>query len=511
MAETNAEGLNIAAAVESVQGESPPPSTGWLNLEADAIGDPGPQYKKMARSPFTITRQLRRPFISGLDAALTLDLDAIKDHVDFFGEAMFKSNWQHSGGSGQSKFAVTAVVDGGGGVDSFTVGDDGDILTGTLVVTRGFPDPENNGLFRAAVGSTTTSIKVPTGSLVVDAAPPDNATLDIAGFQFSAGDLDLDGDGNLVTVTKDLTTLGLVEHQWIYIPSSAEVDPPYCFGNDDYYGFAEVIEIATNKLTLRRRGWTVGAATTEITTTIRLFFTKWVRNVARSDEDENLVTHAFEVTYSDLAAGPADAYEYLHGYALDQVTFNMPAEGKVSMQCTFVGQTADDPVTTREDGPDDAINVVTSLAVSTSSDITRLSIDNVDETGLMTDFQDLKIMLKNSIQGEKAVGHLGNRFTPLGVFEAQTEAEVFFTDPEIVTCVHDNRILRLAAGMRNDDFGMLIDIPSTGAMEAGKKIEHNKLVAISSKIAGFMDSSSGFTAGLSVFAYLPTQAPGLET
>jgi hypothetical protein len=57
----------------------------------------------------------------------------------------------------------------------------------------------------------------------------------------------------------------------------------------------------------------------------------------------------------------------------------------------------------------------------------------------------------------------------------------------------------------------VIDIPSTGAMEAPKTIAHNELVSIASKMSGFMDADSGFTAGLSVFAYLPTVAPGLET
>lgn len=512
MPETNAEGLDIRAAVETTsQGQATPPSSDWLALEADAVGDPGPGYKKMARSPFTVTRQLRRPFISGLDCALTLDLDAIKDHVDFFGEAMFKSVWKHSGGSDQSKFIITAVTDGGGGADGFTVADDGDVLTGTLLVTRGLGEAENNALWVATTGSTTTSIKVVTGSLVAEADPPDNATLDIAGFQFAAGDLDLDSDGNLVTVTKDLTTLGLSVGQWIYLPSSDEVDPPYCFANADYYGFAKVTVIATNKITLERRSWTVGAATTETTTTIRLFFSKWIRNVARSHEDENNVSHCFEVTYSDLAAGPADAYEYLKGYMLDQVTFMMPAEGKVSMQCVFVGMTAEDPTTTRASGPETALNVVTSLAMSTSSDINRLSVDNVDESGLMTDFSDFKIILKNNIQPAKAVGHLGNRFTPLGVFEAQIEGEVYFTDPDVVTAVHDCRILRAAAGGRNDDFGMLIDVPSTGSMESKKKIEHNKLVEISAKVAGFMDATEQYTAAMSLFAYLPTAAPGLET
>jgi hypothetical protein len=189
---------------------------------------------------------------------------------------------------------------------------------------------------------------------------------------------------------------------------------------------------------------------------------------------------------------------------LDQVTFNMPAEGKVSMQCTFIGMTADDPTTSRATGPSTAYNPVASLAVSTAADITRLSVDNVDETGLMTDFADFKIILKNNIQPHKAVGHLGNRFTPLGVFEAQIEGEVYFTDEEVVTAVHDNRILRVAAGMRNDDFGIIIDIPSAGSMESKKKIEHNKLVEISAKVSGFMDATSSYTAGMSVFAYLPT-------
>lgn len=509
--EVNAEGLNIAATVETSQGADPPPTTNWLNLEADAVGDPGPDYKKMARTPFTITRQLRRPFISGVDCALTLDLDLTKDHIDFFGESIFKSDWKHSGGTGQSKFLIAAVVDGGGGVDSFTVAADGDLAEGTLVVSRGLDDDQNNGLWRVAAGSVDGSVKVPTGSLVADASPAPNATLDVAGFQFAAGDLELDADGNLTSTTKNLTQLGLQQGQLCYLGGPEDIDPPYRFDNDDYYGFFVVDLVEANKITISERSWTVGAPDDGGTRTIRLFYTKWIRNVARSHADENLVSLAFEITYPGLAAGPADAYEKLLGYMLDQCTFNIPAEGKVSMQMTFVGKTAQDPDTDRWTGPSAALYPVTQLAVSTSADINRLSVDNVDETGLMTDFKDLKIVIKNNIAPEKAVGHMGNRFTPLGVFEAEVEAEVFFTTPEIVTAVSDNRILRLGTGMRNDDFGAFLHLPSTGKMEAKKKIEHNKLISVSSKIAGFMDAERMYTASMSVFAYLPTRAPGLET
>lgn len=509
--EVNAETVNLAAVVETSQGADPPPTTGWLNLEPDAIGEPGPEYKKMARTPFTITRQKRRPFVAGVDCTLTLDLDLTKDHIDFFGESMFKSDWQHSGGTGQSKFKILAAVDGGGSVDSFTVAADGDLAEGTLVVSRGLDNPQNNGLWVVAAGSVDASVKVPTASLVADAAPYSNATLDVAGFQFLEGDLELDADGNFTLTTGTFTDKGLYVGQFGYVASSDEVDPPYCFDTADYHGFFEIDIIEAKKLTVRRRGWTPAGADDGAGKTIRMFYTKWVRNVARSHADENDVTLAFELTYPGLADGAVDAYEKLLGYKLDQATFNIPTENKVTMQLTFIGKSAQDPDEDRWTGPSAALNPVTELAVSTSADINRLSVNNVDEAGLMTDFADLKIVLKNNINATKAVGHMGNRFTPLGVFAADTEAEVFFTTPEIVKCVSDNRILRLGTGMRNPDFGCLIDLPSTGAMSAKKKIVHNELITVNSTIEGFMDSERRYTGAMSIFAYLPTEAPGLET
>lgn len=505
MSEVNAEGLNVAAVAESSKGASPPPTTGWQNLECDAVGDPGASYKKQARNPYTKTRQLRRPFVSGMDATLTLDIDAIKDHIDFFGSAIFKADWLHAGGTDQSAYVPTAVA-----ADGFTVASNGALADGTLVVSRGLAEDDNNGVFVCA-SAAAGKIAITGAVLVVEADPPNNAIVEVCGFQFAEGDAELDADGNLITTTKDLRELDLQEHQFVYFGSSDEVDPPHHFATADYHGLAEVLTIAQHKITFRRRGWTVAAADDGASKTIRMFFTKWIRNVARGHDDENMVSHAFEVTYPGLAAGPADAYELLLGYELDQATFDIPSEGKVAMQMTFVGRTVSDPSTSRVTGPSVARDVVTELALSTSADFLRLSCDDIDENGLMTDFESLKIVFKNNVSGQKTVGHLGNRFVTVGTFEAQTEAEVILTTPDIVTAVRDNRVLRLAAGMRNDDFGMVIDIPATGAMESPKKIDHNKLITISSKIAGFMDPKSAFTAGLSVFAFLPRQAPGLET
>lgn len=503
MPETNSEGMNVAAVAESTQGADPPPTTDWLNLECDAIGDPGPSYKKMARTPYTITRQLRRPFVSGLDCSLTLDVDPIKDHIDFFGPAIFKSAFKHNGGKSQSLYRPTAVTATG-----YTVPANGDYAANRLFVARGFATSANNGLKITVAASTTTEIKF--AGLVVEASPPANVQLEFAGVQGAAGDIELDASGNLTSTTENFTTWGLQPGQEIKIPSQAEATAMgnvlYAFSNAAYHGTAKVVSVSANLITLTQRSWAVGSGTTETTSTIRVFFTKWIRNVARNHADEQLASHAFEITYSDLATGPADAFEYLFGYVLDQATFDIPSEGKISMQLTFVGMSTSDPITARKSGPSTALNVVTSLALSTASDFIRLSVDNVDESGLYSDFQSLKLIMKNNVVGEKAVGRLGNRFTPLGVFEAQTEAEVYFVKPEIVTAVRDNRICRLSAGARNDDYGIYIDIPSMGALEAPKKIEHNRLVSISSKSSGFMDSLAGYTASMTVFAYLPRAA-----
>ena len=504
MPATNAEGLNIAFVEETSPGASPPPTTGWYNQECNVITDPGPDYKKQARNPFTITRQLRRPFVAGLDCTLSLEVDATRDSVRYFGPGMFKSVWKDSGGKGQAVYAVTSVD-----ADGFNVAALGDLPDGTLVVSRGSENDENNGVWVVS-GAAPGKIAI-TGALTVEADPPANMIVEVCGFQFGAGDFEIDADGNFTTTVKDLTQLDLNEHQFVVLGSADEVDLPHHFANAEYYGAAEVITIAANKLTTRRRSWEVGLADDGAGKTIRLFFTSWIRDVARSHDDENLVSYAIEATYPGLAEGPADSYEYMLGYMLNDTTLNMAAENKLTMQMTFIGKSAEVPTTERATGPENALDPVTSLAVSTSSDFIRLSVDNIDESGLMSHFEDLKIVIKNNITAEKAIATLGNAFTPLGVFESQWSGRVFLETPEIVTAVKDNRILRLAAGARNDDFGLMLDTPSAASMKSKKIIEHNRTVRIDSETDGFMDSKSKFSMAMSYFAFLPRQAPGLET
>jgi hypothetical protein len=503
MSEVNAETLNVAVAEESTHGTIP--STNWTNIEPNELSGTEATINKQARTPFTITRQLRRSFKAGVDVGLSMELDVTLDHILLFAEAMFKSNLKHSGGTGLAVFRPTAATATG-----FTVAALGNLADGTLVASFGWPEDENNGVF-VVDGASGTEITV-AGGLTANGAPPSNVLVLVVGFQFAAGDLELDVDGNLTTTAKNLTQLGLNKGQWIYLGGADEIDPPYRFDDADYFGHAKIaLTPAANKLTLARRSWTVGAPDNGGTRTIRLFYTAWIRNVARLHADEKLVSHSFEIAYPGLSAGPAAAYRYKAGCMLNTCAFAMPAEGKMTMQLEFIGKTTTDPSPDRLAGPSSARDVVSELAISTSSDINRLSVEEVDESGLMTDFADISLTVNNNITPADAVGFEGNRFTPLGVFQVDVAANAYFTTEEIATAVSDNRILRLAAGGRNDEFGLLIDVPSTGELAAPESIQHNQLVTVNASIQGFIDRHEAYTAGMSLFGYLPTRAPGLET
>jgi hypothetical protein len=497
------EGTNLAVVAEATAGAATPPSTGWRNMEPNSYGDFGAMFKKLARTPISKNRQNLRPILIDMSSGLPYESDITKDLVDTYLDGMMMAAVKHCGGTGVSFFYPSAVTATG-----FTVAAAGNIANDYLVYSRNWRTTANNGLKKLAGTSTTTEVK--TAGLVAETLPADGAppTLDVVGFEGATGTLGLDGSGDLVsTAGVDFTTMGLTVGQWIYFPSQAEAtamgSANYAFNLAAYTGYAKIKAISATKLTLERRSWTVGAATTDTGKTIRFFFSRFCRNVALDHADYLSRSYAFEVTYPDLEAGPADAYEYLLGNYLDEFVWNMPVASKATAQLAFVGTETLALTTSRATGPSTAKNASTALAVGTSTDLPRLSIADVDETGVATDFQSMKVTLKN-VSPENKLGKLGAGYMAIGRFELMMEADVIFTSKEVIDAVRDNRIVRLDCAMRNGDFGIFLDVPSVSLDETPKKMETNKLVKITAKLSGFMDASYGCTAGVSVFGYLPT-------
>src|SRR5204863_5233062 len=125
--------------------------------------------------------------------------------------------------------------------------------------------------------------EIKTAGLVVEAAPPANAIVEVAGVQGASGDIQIDGNGDLIASAINLTTLGLSVGQWIKIGGTAAST---AFANQPTYnGRARITAIAAGKLSLERRSWTVGAADNGSGKTIQVFFTRWFRNVSIDHAD----------------------------------------------------------------------------------------------------------------------------------------------------------------------------------------------------------------------------------
>lgn len=495
MSQVQTEGVNLAVVPEATLGAAVPPTTGWYNLQPNSLGSLGPQMKKVPRDPISKNRQKQKGILVDMDSTVSWEADVTKDIVDIFHAGMFMSAVKHNGGKGQTVYRPTAVTATG-----YTVPAAGDYAINFMVIARNFSTAANNGLKTLIVGSTPTEIK--TSGLVAEAAPPATAMVEICGFQGVAGDIGIDASGNLTSTASVFTSWGLQVGQWIRLCDLA-AGAAFAFANTAYVGFARVKAIAAGLITLERRSWTVGAADAGAGKTIRVFFGRWARNVASDHADYATPSFAFEVTYPNLGGVGVPEYEYPLGNHVDEWVWNLSLTDKATVQMMFTGTSTADPASARMVGPSTAANPTTNLAVSTSTDLSRLRISNVDETGISTDFQNIKITFANNVEPQKQLGTLGAVLLNVGKFEVTVEADCIFTSDSVVKAVRDNRTCSMDVVMRNGDFGALIDVSSMTIDSTDRKFETNKSVMISAKSTGFQDAVTGFTCGMTVFPYLP--------
>lgn len=233
---------------------------------------------------------------------------------------------------------------------------------------------------------------------------------------------------------------------------------------------------------------------------VEMFFTRWYRNVPMDHADYKVPSFAMEVTYPTLSNG-APEYEYLLGNELDEWVWNFPLTGKATINASFVGTRSLNPTATRKTGPSTALDPNTQAGLSTSTDLQRIRVDGVDDVGISSDLQSVKVTTKNNISPQKQLGKLGARLMNQGKHTQMADLDVIFVDDQIIKAVKDNRDVRLDVLARNEDFGCLLDVQTMTLDTSDKKLEKDKSVMISSKATGHQNVLS--TASLSVFAFLP--------
>jgi hypothetical protein len=486
--------ISLAYAIEETLGVLPASPT-WKTLEPNGINTFGASITTVARSPISKSRQRRKGTVTDLDSAVEFDGDMTLDHfIDFVEGFMFSSL------VGQVVAVPTAVT--GAATDEYTVpAMAAAIPAGHLVYARGFAVSANNGLKVVDAGGTTTTVPVTT-DLDDEASPPDNCELAVCGVRSAAGDLEVDVTAGVVTITStvlDFTTLGLYAGQMVWVGGDAALNR---FTTANNKGFARVVSVAANALVIDKTGqtWATEAGAAQ---EVDIYFGRFVRNVSVDDSDYLEQSYQFEAAYPNLGAGGADEYEYAKGNYCNTLGFELPLTDKATLALAFAGTDTEPPDTTRATNADSPIEPLQTAAFNTSADIARLRIQQVDEVGLSTDFKSLTFNINNNVSPEKVLGQLGAKFMNTGNFEIDIEAQLLFTDGDVVAAVRDNTRVTMDFSIRNDDGAIVVDVPSMTLGDGSREYPVNESVLINTTAQAYGDATLGYSVGISFFPYAP--------
>src|SRR5262249_28674229 len=154
-----------------------------------------------------------------------------------------------------------------------------------------------------------------------------------------------------------------------------------------------------------------------------LLFGRFVRDVPVGHADFLEIPYIFEGSFPNLfetdpptPVANTDGFEYVWNNYANEITQNLSLADKATCTVGFVGTHADRPVdnASRKTNASSARTPLFTGALSCSSDFMRLGIQDIDETGLTTDFKDTEVVMNNNVTPEKVLGRRGARYLNLG-------------------------------------------------------------------------------------------------
>jgi hypothetical protein len=477
-----------------------PGSPAWREVEPNDISNFGTTISRTTRTPISKARARRKGSVSDLDSGVEftsdLTLDILRQTAEEFCFAR---------AVGGDVFTPSAGTSGAYTVPAVSAGQAGRLRYGasaakTLFYARGFDTDANNGLkvLGATVATSATTITI-TGIVAETVGATQYVELAVAGVRGATGDLQIDANGDLISTVLDFTTLGLVKGQVIHIGG---VDVLNQFAETENFGFARARQIATHKITLEKREQPF-VADTGASIAVDILFGQFVRNVDVDHADFLEASVQWELASPNLNSGGQTMFEYAVGNYCDAISIKLPLSDKATITTGYVGQDTTDPTLVRATNAANAKLGDETEAFGTSSDLARLRIQDVDEDGLTTDFKTITFTLTNNVAGEKVLAHLGPRYLNAGNIEADIESQMIFTSAAVPAAIRANATLGFDFALRNDDGGVVFDLP-TGTLDGGKReFPANQSVLISGKFAAHQEAALDFSIGISFFPVLP--------
>lgn len=498
--DSNVTGLRIA------EEETPkvlPMTPEWVPHEPNSYDNFGGEIATVARNPINPSRQRKKGVITDLDAAGGFTSDLTQENLQDLLQGFFFADLRT-----KAELAV-ATVDGND--DEFDPASGGGAYTaGDLLFAKGFDDAANNGLH--VVSGIPDATSVPVTSALADATTQ-SGIISRVGHQFVSGDISIvaGAQPSLVSAAYDMTDLGLIPGEWIYIGGDLTAEQFATAGNN---GFARVREVTEGAIFFDK---TAGTMVNDAGTgkTIRIFFGRVLKNETGSD----IIRRTYQI---ERTLGAPDSTkpseiqaEYLLGAVANELTLNIATADKVTADLSFVAM--DHETVTGSDGvkSGDRPALVESDAFNTSSDFTRMKLSLVDEsssnvTPLFAFLTEMSISINNNVSPNKAVATLGAFDVTAGTFEVGGSITAYFSDVAAIAAIRANSSVTLDAHLVKNNKGISIDIPLIVLGDGRPNIEQDQAITLPLSMAAAtgagVHASLDHTALLVFYDYLPTAA-----
>ena len=495
---TNTTGLQVA--IEDTENDTSkigqlPQNAVWYGLEPNTFGAIGAEITTVARSPISPNRQRQKGTVTDLNSTAEFEADLTVSHFNNFAEGFVFAKY-----TGTSKPVASAVTS-----TAYTVATTPILAAGSLVFAAGFGIAGNNGLKVVGASSTATSIVI-AGGLTAEATAPANAELQTGGFRTAAGDLDISVSSGVVTITSAANIftspgLSLQPGMAIYIGGATAITNFSTVGNQ---GYANIVSVASDGSSIViDKTDSVFSTEANTTQTVDFYTGSFLRNVPTTDANFLERSFQFEVSYPNLGAAGATAYEYSKGNYCNSLAFTMPLTDKVTMSPGFIGTDTTPPTTTRIPSAATVREPIKTTSFNTTQDCARLRINKLDETGLTTDFKSLTVTLSNEVSPEKVLCVLGARFMNYGNFGVAIETQVLFTDAGVVEAIRNNETVSLDMVIKNDNGAIRLSVPAMTMGGGNKDFPVGETVLINLTGSAFADPTLNSSIGITVFPFIP--------
>lgn len=456
----------------------------WHPVEPNSYGDFGAEYTQVARTPINASRQRRKGTIVDKDAVAGFNIDFTKYGLYRLLSGFMFADWRE-----KPNPAVTSVTSALYNVASST-----GIAVGDLVFAEGFSTEGNNGLkVVTAVAAGTVSA----AGLTAEASPPAGAKITKVGVQGTAADIKVSvtaGVASLTATTLDLTTLGLIPGEWLYIGGDAAGTRFDTAANN---GWARVKSVAAGDIVLDRQP---GTMVTDAGTgkTIRLF----VGHVIKNEADPALIktkSVQFERAYPSISE-----WEYVKGCVPNTLEIAIANADKITVDLGYVATDAEDADAAKS-GTRPAL--AEDEVYNSSNDFSNLRMLNEDTAAtLFTYVTEMNLSINNGVEPLKAVGVLGAFDVSIGDFVAAGNCTAYFTSSEAVAAVRANADVSLDLGLVKGNVGWVIDIPLLTLGDARRTVEKDQAVMLPITMEGVEHPTLHHTLLVGHFPYLPSAA-----